>query len=150
MDGKQEINNWKLVEVIDEIAVVNKNSQDYLSEIFEKENIIESAFKGISRSNTRIDWNKMPVYHKFFFDHEGEEMNNQLAFKNSKLSEKENLIITYGWKEPTIKIATQKFINEWEDFIASTHWETIIFSEDLELIIEVSRDYFMHSNFLIK
>ncbi|TCI85060.1 hypothetical protein [Tenacibaculum sp. M341] len=146
----QDINNWKLLEVIDEILIVDEKSQNYIKDVFDEINIPKTSFEDGNRVKTQINWVKIPTYNKFFFDNEGDEKENEIALRNSKLSNKENLIITYGWNEPAIKISTQKFIDEWEDFIASTHWETIIFSEDLELIIEVSRDYFMHSNFLIK
>ena len=45
---------------------------------------------------------------------------NEEAIRSSELSQKDNIIITYGWNEPTIKISTQKFIDDYNDFIAST------------------------------
>ena len=147
---KSDINNWKLKEVINEIEIVHENSSDYIDYILKKLNLPIADYKSIDRRQTHIDWNKIDNYYKFFFDGEGQEKENELALKTSELSKKDKLIITYGFNEPAIIINTSKFIREWEDFIASTQWETIIFSEDFKLIMEVSRDYYLHSNFKIK
>tara|TARA_R100001377_G_C3151679_1_gene96504 strand:+ start:168 stop:617 length:450 start_codon:yes stop_codon:yes gene_type:complete len=148
--NKGDIKNWKLEEVINDIAIIDDVSQDYTKRILDKLKIPTTNHTSTNREFTEIDWKKIGSYHKFFFDNEKEEELNKEAFRNSVLSKKENIIITYGWNEPPIKISTQKFIEDWEDFIASTQWETIIFSEDLELIMEVSRDYNLHSNFKIR
>ena len=150
MFKKESIKNWKLTEVIDEIIIINEASQDYVKRILAEFKIPTTNHTSTNREFTEIDWNKMNEYYKFFFDNENEEKLIEEAFRKSALSKKKNLIITYGWNEPPIIISTQKFIDDWEDFIASTIWETIIFSEDLELIIEISRDYNLHSNFRIK
>ncbi len=148
--NKGNIKNWKLIEVIDDIEVIDELSQKYINRILKEFQIPLTQHTSINRKFTQIDWENIDKYNKFFLDKEGEEEINQKALQASKLADKDNLIITYGWNEPTIKISTQKFIDEWEDFIASTHWETIIFSDDFELIIEVSRDYNLHSNFKIR
>lgn len=148
--NKEDIKNWKLEEVINDIVIIDDVSQDYVKRILDKLKIPTTNHTSTNREFTEIDWKKISSYYKFFFDNEKEEELNKEAFRNSALSKKENLIITYGWNEPPIKISTQKFIKDWEDFIASTQWETIIFSEDLELIMEVSRDYNLHSNFKIR
>ena len=66
---------------------------------------------------------------------EGEEEENKSAFRNSILSRKENLILLYGYKEPAVLVPTNIFIEDWEDFMASSQWEIIIFSEDLKLMM---------------
>lgn len=147
---KEDIKNWKIVEVIDDIVLINEASQDYVKRILNDLKVPTTNHKSTNREFTEIDWQKMDKYFKFFFDNEGEEKLNEDAFRNSALSKKDNLIITYGWNEPPIKISTEKFIEDWEGFIRSIIWETIIFSEDLELIMEISRDYNLHSNFKIR
>jgi len=49
-----------------------------------------------------------------------------------------------------IKLPTNIFIEKWEDFLIAIGWEPIIFSEDFKLIIELSRDLCIHSNFFIQ
>lgn len=147
---KEDIKNWKLTEVIDDIELINETSQDYLERILRDLKIPTTNHTSTNREFTEIDWQKMDSYFRFFFEKEGEEKINEEAFKNSALSKKENVIITYGWNEPPVKISTKNFIEDWEGFIRSTIWETIIFSEDLELVMEVSRDYHLHSNFKIR
>lgn len=147
---KEDIKNWKLVEVIDDIVIIDEVSQDYVKRVLDELKVPTTNHVSTNRKFTEIDWRKMGDYFKFFFDNEGEEKLNEKAFRNSILSKKKNLIITYGWNEPPIKISTQKFIEDWEDFIISVKYETIIFSDDFELIMEVSRDYNLHSNFKIR
>lgn len=147
---KEDIKNWKLVEVINDIEIIAGDSDIYFKTIVDKLNIPLTNHTLIDRENTQIDWSKYVGYNRFFLDEEGKEKDNEIALKNSILSQKENLIFLYGYKEPAILIPTNIFIKDWEDFIASTQWEAIIFSEDLQLIIEVSRDYYLHSNFKIK
>jgi hypothetical protein len=148
--NKEDIKNWKIVERIEDIEIVDSNSNNYFKNLVKKLNLPLTNFKNINRENTNIDWQKMSNHFKFFFDNEGEEKENKIALKKSDLSKKKEVIILYGEKEPAITIPMDIFINEWEDFVASTQWEALIFSDDYELIIEVSRDYFMHSNFKIK
>ncbi len=148
--NKEDIKNWKLEEIIDDIVIIDELSQDYVGRILDELNVPTTNHVTTNRAFTEIDWQKMDNYFKFFLDNEGEEELNERAFRNSILSKKEKLIIIYGWNEPPVKISTKKFISDWEDFMASTQWETIIFSEDLELIMEVSRDYHVHSNFKIR
>ena len=147
---KQDIKNWKLVEVIDKINIIADDSSDYFDDLVKKLSIPIINHTTINRTHTHINWQKMPGYFKFFLDGEVEENENESAFRNSALSEKENLIILYGWKEPAVLLPTKMFVEDREDFIASTQWEAIMFSEDFELIMEVSRDYHLHSNFKVK
>ncbi|QMU65412.1 MAG: hypothetical protein GKR88_14715 [Flavobacteriaceae bacterium] len=147
---KNEINNWKLKEISEFVTIIAKDSIRERNHLLKELKIPVDSDSGLYKSDTLINWLSMHKYYKFFFDSEGEEELNEQAFKNSLLSKKENVIITYGWKEPMVKIPTGIFIKDWEDFLASTQWETIIFSEDFELIMEVSRDYHLHSNFKIR
>ncbi|MEM1002816.1 MAG: hypothetical protein AAGH46_09210 [Bacteroidota bacterium] len=147
---KENIKNWKLVEVIDHIEVIADDSSAYLEKLTKKMTIPMTAYTSTNRENTQINWLKLSNYHKLFLDGEGEGEKNKSAFQSSFLSQKKNLILLYGYKEPAVLVPTKIFIGDWEDFIASTQWETIIFSEDLELIMEVSRDYNLHSNFKIR
>lgn len=146
---KEDIKNWKLLEVLSEIIIVKDDSSDYFDFLVDELDIPMANHSTINREFTNINWLKMSPYFKFYLDDDTHE-NNEIAFNKSKLSKKENLLILYGSKQPAILIPTKLFIRDWEDFIASTQWETIIFSEDFELVMEVSRDYYLHSNFKIK
>lgn len=144
-----EIKNWKLKEVANYVEIVASDSIQYRDELLNELQLPQTG-AGMYKSDTYIDWMGMPEYYKFFLDIEGWEERIKGYFERSVLSKTEKLIVTYGWKEPMVKIPTQLFLDDWEGFIASTVWETIIFSEDCRLIMEVSRDYYLHSNFKIK
>lgn len=145
-----ELTNWKLKKIENQIEIVAEDSAEYLNEILTSLELPQpDTLTGMNRAETCIDWKEMPEYHKFFFDLEGWEPRIQQYFKKS-LAQINKLIIIYGWKEPTIKVSTDLFIEDWEGFFQSTKYETIIFSEDFKFIMEVSRDYYLHSNFIIK
>lgn len=144
-----EIKNWKLKEVANYVEIVASDSIQYRDELLAILQLPQTG-AGMYKSDTCIDWMGMSEYYKFFFDIEGWEERIKGYFERSALSKTEKLIVTYGWKEPMVKIPTQLFLDDWGGFIASTVWETIIFSEDYRLIMEVSRDYYLHSNFKIK
>lgn len=146
--NKQGIDNWKLMEVIDDISIVNDDSFKYVNKLFDELDLPKNSFEGINRKETLIQWSKLPNHYTFHLDNYDEKF-VEMSFGRSKLSEKEKMIITYDWGDPAIIIPTDIFIKDWEGFIASTVWETIMVSEDLELIMEVSRDYLLHSNFPI-
>ena len=147
---REDIKNWKLVEVISNIEIIADDSDAYFESLAKKLDIPLINHTSTDRENTQINWSKLIGYHRFFLDGEGEEEENKSAFRNSILSRKENLILLYGYKEPAVLVPTNIFIEDWEDFMASSQWEIIIFSEDLKLMMEVSRDYNLHSNFKIK
>lgn len=145
----KNISNWKLKEVINDVRIVDMDSTKYIHKVLKKLDLPLVIGNVYDRSQTEIDWNKMLVHYKFFFDREGWENRITESFKSSDLAKTEQLIIPYGWEEPTVMIPTKLFFEDWEGFIASTAWQTIIFSEDLKLIMEISRDYYLHSNFPI-
>lgn len=148
MDMK--IKNWKLKEVEDNIEIIAEDSIIYRKFILNQLQIPTSDNYSVDRSGTSINWNLISDYYNFFFDYENSEKQVKDFLKDSDISKSEHLIILYGWNEPVIKIPTKIFLNDWEGFIRSTLWETIIFNENFKLIIEVSRDFYMHSNFIIK
>lgn len=147
---KEDIKNWKLVEVINEIEVIADDSSAYFESLAKKLDIPLNEHTSTNRENTHINWLELSEYHRLFLDGEDEEEKNMTSFKNSVLSKKENLILLYGYNEPAVVVPTKLFIKDWEDFIASAQWETIIFSEDHKLIMEVTRDYNLHSNFKLR
>lgn len=145
-----EITNWKLREIIDYVKIVDNDSTDFKQSIIEKFHFPISSELTISTiSQSDLNWAKMNDHFNFFFDREGWEDKIKKAFESSQLRNYKRLIITYGWKEPTVSIPMEIFFENWEDFIASTQYETLMFSEDYKLVMEVSRDYHLHSNFFI-
>lgn len=144
-----EIKNWKLKEVQDNLELVASDSITYLEDKLKKLGIKQQDNKHFHRRETYIDWDEMPNYYKFFFDNEGWEEKVKQLLLASQISSTKRLIITYGKNEPVVKIPVKVFLEDWEGFFASTQWQTLIFSEDFKLIMEVSRDYYLHSNFSI-
>lgn len=145
-----DIKNWKLREVIEHVKVVDNNSAEFKYDILRKLKVpLSYENTGLNRKETEIEWGKMSQYYKFFFDKVGIENKILNCLLKSELSKYDSLIITYGWKEPVVMIPTLIFIEDWEGFIRSTFYQTLIFSEDYKLIMEISRDYYLHSNFEI-
>lgn len=149
MNIKSKIKNWKLIELLDKIEIVAEDSIEEREILIDKLSLPRPKSIGLNRSETNVNWNAIPNYYKFFFDRNGYEKIIEQWLRNSEILQSKSLIITYGWKEPMIKVAAELFFEDWEGFIRSTLWETIIFSDDYKLIMEVSRDYYLHSNFEI-
>ncbi len=147
---KEDITNWKLKEVVEKLEIIHPISQNYKNELLENLKLPMGTFEKINRSNSEIDWSLMEDHYTFFFDYQGDENMIKKSLMNSELSKYESLIIFYGWNEPTIKIPTSLFIDDWEGFLRSTKYQTLIFSEDYKFVLEVTRDYQMHSNFIIR
>lgn len=145
-----ELKNWKLRELGDLVEVIAEDSIQRRNELLAELGLPHShELSGLDRAETTIDWSQMPKHYQFFFDrHDWDEIVAE-ALRRSRLSTSSKLIMTYGWKEPMIIIPRDTFINEWQDLFQSTKYETIVFSDDYELIMEVSRDYILHSNFKI-
>ena len=144
-----EILNWKLREVISCVKLISSDSSKFKHDILEKLKLpISSGYK-FDASMTEIDWKNMSKHYYFYFDKVGWEENIKSAFEESKLKETKNLLITYGFKEPVVIIPTKVFLEDWDGFIASTVYQSLMFSEDFKLIMEISRDYYLHSNFEI-
>jgi hypothetical protein len=149
-DRFPSITNWKLREVIQDVEIVDNDSLEYEQSLLEKLLLPKSIdYTGIIRSETIINWTKMSKHYSFFFDLEGWENLIQKAFMTSNLNKVNRLIINYGWEEPAVKIPTELFFEDWEGFIRSMHYEGLMFSDDFNLIMEISKDYYLHSNFFI-
>lgn len=144
------LKNWKLKEVEEHVEVVATDSIQRRNELLVELGLPHSHdLTGLDRSETTIDWRRMPKHYQFFFDRHGWNEIVARRLKQSSLQGYSKVIVTYGWKEPMVRIPTEIFIEGWEDFFQSTKYETIVFSEDYRLIMEVSRDYMLHSNFMI-
>lgn len=139
--------NWKLQEIAGYYEVVDNNSDDFRVRILKKLKLPLTSEYSIDRSCTEINWNEIPNYNKVFIDVEEDFITSLL--KKSALIKHDKLILTFGFSEPTIKIKTSLFFDDWEGFIRGQLWEGLIFSEDYKLMVECSRDYYLHSNFKI-
>lgn len=138
------------MEVINFVEIVANDSVDYINIFLHKNGLPTYSNKvKFNRAETYIDWNTMPIKFSFFFDVEGWDEKVRGCLYKSKLRESERLDITYGWKEPVVSIPTKLFIKDWEEFVRSAKYQTLIIDNQHNLIIEVSRDYYMHSNFRI-
>ena len=144
------IKNWKLLEVVDRIEIIHVNSIQFRDFILRQQNIpIQENVSGLNREETTINWHEVKCHHKFFFDNPMDEDFIRTRLSNSELRNYKFVTIIYGYGEPAVKVLVVDFIDDWEGFVRSTQWETIIFTDDFKLIMEISRDYFMHSNFKI-
>ena len=143
-----EIENWKLKEIIGDFEIIDDNSPEYIADILVKLKLPLVNDYIPNRSQTEIDWTKMPCYYRFLISDKDESLIETLFRKSSIITSKK-MILTYGWEEPAIKISTDLFLNDCEGFIRSKLWEGFIFSENFDLIIECTRDYYLHSNFPI-
>ena len=144
------ITNWKLLEVLKDVEIVADDVPRYRDQVLEKLNIpTPDTINVLDRSATIIDWTKMPEHWKFSIDNRSLDHKFHKILKRSAIGQTSRVIIEYGVDEPAVSVPTKLFIKDWEDFFASTKWETVIFSEDYKLIIEVTRDFMIHSNFKI-
>ena len=147
---EKNIINWKIKEINGFYDVISIDSLEFIDKILKQLKLpLNNGNSGLYKQDTAINWSKMPQYYKLFFDEPGWEKRITNFFIESELKNTSHLIITYGKNEPVIKIPTKLFIDDWEGFIRSTLWESFIFSEDYKLIMEISRDYCLHSNFRI-
>lgn len=143
------VKNWKLKEVSEHITILNDSISSFIQEKFQKFGIPQRYNEGFDRSETYIDWDKISEHHTFFFDYEDSEEPIKKLFENSDLAGYEYLIITYDQDELVVRVPFSIFLDDWEGFIRSTLYNALIFSEDFKLVLEVSRDYYFHSNFKI-
>ena len=145
-----ELKNWKLKEVLESIEVIEWGASSFIENKLLELGISPQYNDHFHRGETFVAWSKMPEYHKFFFDKEGWEDRIKRWFEKSKLGEVKHVIITYLQEEVVIKVPTDIFFADWEGFVRSTLYNGLFLSGDYKLIMEVSRDYFLHSNFKIE
>lgn len=146
---KEEIKNWKLKEIIDQVEIFHPDSDTFWKEILNRLRIPIAINESINRSNTMIDWKIFQPHYSFFFDSEGKEESIKEKLLQSYLSKYDKVIIVYPMSEPVVTVEMNVFINDWEDIFASTRWEALLFSPDFKLVMEISHDYYLHSNFEI-
>lgn len=145
----KKFDNWKLAEISEHVEIVSEAPGDFKNQLFVDFKIpTPDFFNDLDRSSTEIDWQRMPQYFKFCFDFYPEE-DVKIMFLESDIVNSPNILVLYGQEKMFVKLPTQLFINDWEGFIRSTGFETLIFSEDFRLVMEISRDYYLHSNFEI-
>jgi len=143
-------NNWKIDELIKEysIEIIPIASQE-----FDQNKIISLGFPIkkndlLSIHKTLIEWNVTNNYHCFFLDDYTEE-ELIVFFKKSILAEYTKLVISFGWNESVAIIPAYLFLNDPLEFFATQFYSGFIYSYDYKLIIEISEDYYIYSNFKI-
>lgn len=144
------INNWKLKESIQKVEIVSYEGLKKLQMLLSDRNIqLSNDFNPIIRGSTLLDWSKIEDYQYFSFDDTSIEETLKKMFSVSKLQIAEYLILIYYHDKLAVKIYTDDFVNEWEDFLQSVLYETVIFLDKSDYFMEVTRDYKIHSNFRI-
>jgi hypothetical protein len=144
------INNWKLKELNGKYEIVSSDSIEYERFVFRNNGIpMQENNPEIIGNSTIIDWEKMQIHYCFNFDGIDDNEFIKHSLVNSKLREHKYIIIVYGHNQPAVKIHISDFFNDWEGFVRSTLWESTMFTEDYKLFIEITKDYYLHSNFKI-
>lgn len=145
-----KIKNWKLTELSGRYEVISNNGVQFRNEILLDNNIpMPNYVNGLNRSATNIEWSKMPEYYITSIASYNEENSFVERLQKSSITSSEYVIIIYDQEDLAIKIKTSLFVKDVLDFIDSVFNEAIIFSSDFKFIIEISRDYSIHSNFTI-
>ncbi|TNE56280.1 MAG: hypothetical protein EP338_00105 [Bacteroidetes bacterium] len=146
---KTPIKNWKLVEVIDSIEIMEQTSDEFISSVLKKNDLPPKYNEIMNRSESFADWSLLNGYYKFFYDYEGKEEIIKRQFSKSAFAKSQHLFITYLQDDLVIQVPTRLFIEDWEGFARSMIHNGIIVNEELNLVAEVTRDYYLHSNFEI-
>ncbi|MBK7341195.1 MAG: hypothetical protein IPQ10_09835 [Saprospiraceae bacterium] len=145
-----QFKNWKLLEIQDNIIHIEYDAYQFKKALFKKLNILENnQFNYLDRRETEISWRSMDQYFNFNFDNSILDDKLELMFKKSELKTTNEVLVFYNHENIAIEINTNLLISEWEDFFQSTKFNTIIINRKHHLIMEVSRDYILHSNFKI-
>lgn len=98
-----------------------------------------------------IEWTAYPNHYSFFYDFDGNEEVIRNDFRNSRLSNYENVIMNFGWRKPLLKIPMDIFVNYWYELVVITGYESVVITEDGKLFMEFVRRYHdLKSNFPIR
>lgn len=144
------VKNWKLKELEGKFEILSTDSIEYENKVFENIGIpLKDEAPSTLGDYTIIDWDKIPEHHYFYFDRIKDEDFIRKSLSQSRLKEYEFLIITYGYNQPAVRVHLSDFFKDWEEFIRSVLWESTMFTDDYKLIMEVSKKYYLHSNFEI-
>ncbi len=145
----KRIYNRTLLHTLEEVEIVSENAQQLKEHLLDSLEIPSPAvIDAINRSSTEIDWQRMPKYYKLPFDDYSEDVIVEMLI-NSRLAASSKVLILFSQLQLFVKVPTDFFIQDWERFFICTGFQTLIFSEDYKQIMEVSRDYYLHSNFKI-
>ncbi|MDR0940122.1 MAG: hypothetical protein LBN29_12405 [Mediterranea sp.] len=144
-----QIKNWRIREIIQHVSIVSEDSTDYKYDMIEQLHLPLSTKEEYENMRTDIGWDRMPQHFIFDTDIAGKENEISKAFMASALGHIEAVIVPCGWKKPAVKIPTKLFIEDWEGLFSSIGWESVMFSDDFTLIMEISNKYYLHSNFFI-
>ena len=144
-----QILNWKLQQLKGKYRVISTDFIAYRDRLFEKLSLpVDYNQPFFHRGETNIHWEKMPTHYSFFFDYEGNEGIVQML-KNTPLKNYDEIIVEYPQDDLIVAIDMTVFLEDWEEIFASTLYNSLFFTFDNKLIMEISRDYLLHSNFLI-
>lgn len=149
MDNKI-CNNWKIEQLLHfhPIEIIPIASQDFDTKKIKSLNLPIRKNNLLSIHGTLVEWNKVKNYYNFFLDDFSDELIIE-NFKKSCLADYNNLIISFGWNETVAKIPSELFLDDPLEYFATQFHCGFIYSSDFKLIIEISEDYYVHSNFEI-
>lgn len=143
-----EFKNWKLVELRPKIINIYSDELNFKENLFCEMSISQrKIFEDFDRGETEINWNNFSNYYCFSFDNVVIAERLEMLFKKSDIGLTRTLLIFYNQEKIAIELESKIFFKEWEDIFQSTKYNTIIINKNLNLVIEVTRDYMLHSNF---
>lgn len=143
-------NNWKIEELLQSypIEIIPVASQEYDINTVESLSLPRKRDNLLSSDRTLVEWNKVQDHHKFFIDHFSRDLIRE-QFKKSFLANYDNLIISFAWDESVAKIPSHLFLEDPLEFFMIQLYCGFVYSEDFTFLLEVTEDYYIHSNFEI-
>lgn len=147
-DINKQIKNHFLKPYVNNIEVLSVDYPNYFYTILNNNGIIINKEKQIS---TLIDWENISNSNFFFFDYEGSEIEISQLLRKSFIKTTSFLIIEFGYDIPVLKVDTNVFIDNWNDFVAASGYMGItIISNDSKFIMEFTDGGLLYSNFKIR
>lgn len=114
---------------------------------------IKTGGESWNYDHSTIDWTKIENHYQFFFDYQGNEIEIKEWLKQSPISDYDTLLTWLSWGDPIIRVKTNDFIANWEEFNIASGWEGLIMTtEDGKYFLEFTDDWKhnLNSNFEIK
>lgn len=146
---KNQIRNWKLKEILNDFELVQMKASEFIESKLNELKFPIKYNEVMNRSETFVDWDRFSNHFTFFFDFENMESDVKKKLESSSLKTYKNVILTYLQEDVVVKVPFSIFLDDWDGFFSSMFHNGMIFSEDYKLVMEVSRDYYLHSNFKI-
>lgn len=143
-------NNWKIQELLQSypIEIIPVASQEFDIDTIKSLNLPQKRDHLLSLDRTLVEWNKVQDYYRFLPDKFSEDLVIE-QFRKSSLANYDNVIMSFAWDESVAKIPSHLFLEDPLEFFMIQLYCGFIYSDDFKFLVEVSEDYYIHSNFEI-